>query len=278
MNGETQEIQPGLSLAGLERIEMMSSPDRRVFDAPENIASSRARGLPELRIRPQTKQTCVIVGGGRSILQFEDKLRELYEAGAYFLSVNKVHDWLIERGMIPHGHMVFEVGPIMDELSLNLHEDVEYFVCSLCSPETFDCFDGFKVTVWNANTPDPLVQAAYNPRSHVIDGGGTTMSRAIPAMIVKGHREFKMFGAESSFEDDSHFNGTPDHAKDVIEVIAQAPDGNRAFKTVHYLAMQAEEMKCIFKAFHFMFRCKFYGDGLLPFVHRTMFPDQYQEA
>lgn len=244
---------------------------------PVNVRSALARGYPQVGISRATTRKCVIVGGGRSILGQIDKLRELYDEGAYFLAVNQVHNWLIENAMKPHGQIIYEVGPIMDHLQLHLHPDVRYFVCSICDPETFDKLEGYDIHVWNTCTQSAETNAA--PAGHfLVGGGGTTMARAIPLGLHLGFRNFDVFGAESSYEELSHFNGTPEHAKDRIDITVKLSDGRvRVFNSAPYLALQAQNMRDIFKLHHWMFKCRFHGDGMLPWIHRNMFPEQYAD-
>lgn len=249
--------------------------DIEVLDAAEHIQAALKRGLPEVRVQRQTPAKCVIVGGGRSVLNHLPAICEAYESGARVIAVNKVHDWLLDNGIVP-SQIVFEIGPIMGELDLKTDPRVVYYVCSLCHPSTFDALAGRNVQVWHAAVPDDRVMSFVPKTAHSIGGGSTTFGRSIPLGLVLGHRSFEIFGAESSFEGETHYFGTPDHCRESLDIWVKVNgEVNRRFTTARYLAKQAHDMRRFFLMHHGMFRCRFHGDGLLPYVHKTLFPEQY---
>lgn len=158
----------------------------------EHIHSALGRGLPLVaQCRPH-KHTLSIIGGGPSI---EDTYRD---AAGYIAAVNKAHDWLIERGVIPNACGLVDPLPGLAD-QITPRKDVTYFVASMCHPRVFDKLRGYHVKLWHSS-PCP-VDVGDDLR---ISGGTTMALRWFNLGYICGFRTFHLHGMDSSVRGARH--------------------------------------------------------------------------
>lgn len=273
-------------LAGGEIPQLFPLVYKNCFDsglgvsARDNIEHALSLGLPELKVAPQRYGKCILVGGAPSIRDHLDDIKRLAdEPGSYVFAVNQAYDWLIDNGVRVDATCAYEIGSNTYEGVFNRSSDAEFFVSSISFPSIFDemLAAGRKVTLWHCYTEEADQLELLGGRFQVC-GGTATLHRCMTIALIKGFRDFAMFGADSSFAGDSHITGNPYKGKwQEIEIVGDFAGEKRSFRTYPYLARQADEFKEFFKRHHFMFGLKIYGDGLLPSIHRHMFPQFYEE-
>lgn len=280
---------------GYAPIEAESSPmvraypegyDKEVasYTAMHAIACAKRR-LPCVEFQGRArKERCVIVGSSPSVVDYLDDIRALKADGAFVFAINDANNLLQDHGIVPDGMVVLEVGVYPPALGWKCHPDTTFYVASLCHDETFEGLAGHKIVVWHVWTPLPFVQDIFashfdypGGNAMMVCGGNTTFTRITPLALAMGYRHFSVYGVDSSHPPGaSHFFGTPYYAGKEIEVFL-GPKKDR-FLTRPIYAQQADEFRqwCLHN--HHMFTMRCYGPGLLPTMHRMMFPDQYMEA
>jgi hypothetical protein len=248
--------------------------------ARDNIEYALSLGLPELQIEPMKRGKCILVGGAPSIRDNLDDIKRLsHDKNSYVFAVNQAYDWLIDNGVRVDATCAYEIGSNTYKGVFNRASDAEFFVSSISFPEIFEEMREAcrKVTLWHCYTEEADQLELLGNRFQVC-GGTATLHRCMSIALIKGFRDFAMFGADSSFEGDSHITGKPYDGKwSEIDIVGDFAGEKRTFRTYPYLARQADEFKEFFKHHHFMFSLKVYGTGLLPSIHRHMFPQFYEE-
>ena len=281
-NGKIVDLKPLQFVNGLDI-------ERQTPDAIRNIRHSKTLGLPELKGYAVTKGKCIIVGGAPSVAKFMPEIKRLAEEpeNAVF-ALNYMHNLLIANGVIPKGCVLFEIDADPTQILEKPHPLVNYFVCSLCHPATFEALKGYSVTVWHALAglaKNMAVQEEYGPDAIMIGGGCQTFLRTVFLAYVLGFRKFEIFGCDSSFPNDgpsTHIDGyavstTPE--KDGIDVWCgnNKTGEKRQFRTAGYLAEQAENFRQQCQATPDVARMMHvHGDSLLRYIHETDFPECYQ--
>lgn len=261
-------------------------------DAGNNIRHASTLGLVPLPLVPAHAGSAIICGGGPSIKSELETIRKLAANpdNAVF-ALNWTHNWLIENGIQPKGCVFFEIDAEPDSILGAADPSTIYFVCSHCHPKTFEQLlakvPHHNVILWH-RPPDclPMVKAMEEafPGDNVYIGGGvSTFLNTVSLSMALGYYSFDVFGVDSSFPDDAestHVEGYPSIVKpdaDGIVIYAkdQVTNQVKRFKTVGYLLHQVEEFKAYCARNHQNFSMRVHGEGLLPFVHRSMYSGQY---
>lgn len=260
-------------------------PDQ-VEDAARNIEASVYAALPELRIAAPHDGVAVVVGGAPSARNYVEDIRAHKSAGHRIYAVNDMHDWLIGLGIIPDGFVFHEIMAMPIQVFAKPHPDVTYYVASWCDSLVRKELEGHKVLLWHGavNKNEPRHEDAMKcyPDSFRVAGGYATLHRTLNIAMVEGYRDFDVYGFDCSHEKggETHATGRQ-HPADEIEVVAQAakPDGTVTecrFWSRGPLVRQADEFKRHCLHHHHLFKMRVHGDGLVTWMHRTMFPAQYE--
>ena len=288
---------------GYARIEARSYPIERAYPdgydkeiaswtASHEIATA-SRRLPCVELTAPHDRRCIAVGGSPSVVRYIEDIRALQQAGGTVVAVNDANNLLQDNGIIPDAMVVFEVGVYPPALGWRCHPDTTFYVASLCHEETFRGLEGHKIIVWHLYSPLPFIQDILTEKfdypggnGMMVCGGTTTFMRILPLFHrVLGYRHFECFGFDSSHPEGqgSHFFGTPYYAGKEIEVFLGDDGGRgggarRRFLTRPIYAQQADEFRqwCLHHD-HRLETIHVHGDGLLPAMHRQMFPDRYSE-
>ena len=242
-----------------------NQPDEVVIgQIRENL---RRDTLPRLSIR-----RAVVVGGGPSLADHVDEIRNRRRKGWDVFALNAAHDWLIERGIIPTHHVLYDSRPFMADMVRNWRSDVHYLVSSQCHPAVFDELEAAPmVSMWHANNyPESLdLFREHDPGSHVLGDAITVGIQAMNIMVMMGYRVVELYGYDSSWRDGERHAYRQD---------ANADQGARTFvfrgqtyQTSGAMAAQAES----FVANYDMWRAygveiNVVGAGLLPAMWRDM--------
>lgn len=153
-------------------------------------------------------ETLCIVGGAPSLEHTFDELVALAAAGAKIAAVNKTHDWLIERGIIP------TFGVLADPRDwvagyVTPHPDVKYLIASQCHDDTFARFEGVDdAYLWHAICADGD-RAVLDEEAHrtgqqafgVVGGSTTTLRLFDMGVLLLGFRALRWFAVDSSAAD-----------------------------------------------------------------------------
>jgi len=256
--------------------------------ATENMKHSMTLGLPELDISQVRGGQAIIVGASPSVKNYLEEIKKLAEnKDNIVFAINDANDFLIDNGIIPHGNVLFEVAIDYKEFQRRHHPDITYYIHSFAHPTTFSHFADKKVILWHcfSDEAEHNVLLKHFKNKHFMVGGGssTTLVKTIPICMFLGYREFELFGFDSSFpdENETHFNGAPykDFWKsmDIVCQIKKNDSGiqEKKFRTMAYLARQADEFRRMCEHFSWMTKIRVHGDGLLPWMHRNTYPQFY---
>ena len=245
------------------------------------------RGLPTDMHCINTAREWAVIGGGPSIKDEVDTIRALKRRGVAIVSVNKSHDWLLEHGITPWGHVLLDPKEWVAGYVKRPRKDVRYFVASQCHDSVFDVLEGYPVFLWHAGQdfedgttePDAYLRERWTTANWRIVPGPTTVGLRVPFLghhMPDGPNTFHMFGMDSS-----RMNGAmhaydkpepPDAAKG--KQILRCRGTNYTFQTNSHMARQFEDFGNLMDnlADHYehgrlrkSFKLKFYGYGLLPF-------------
>lgn len=219
-----------------------------------DIQAALTRGLPEFRRWPVRKEPLLIVAAGPSVARLMAPIVVMQRQGAKVLAINGMHDWLIEQGVKPWGHLVMDNAPVTLNFVRDPRPGVIYFVASMTHPGVFDALDGYDVVLWHAYQgmgEEKIVRGHHERRAAItgeepnwacLPGGKSAALRAPYLGYYAGFRDIHIYGLDCCFRDDRQHAYEPgistQHGK-TFEVWV----GDRCFTTAPGLARQAESFR-----------------------------------
>lgn len=252
-----------------------------------HVQKNVKRDLPRLGIERGRDGVFAIVGGSPSVKDHLPRLRELQSEPNGVCCVPGPYTWLIKNGIVPKWCVLHEVNVDMKALGEEPNDETVYLVASHSHASIFDHLKGRKIVMWHAYAgvgERKIVEEVEGEKTMIVGGGTTTVLRCTNIGLLLGYRQLEMFGCDSSFDEQSHIYHKGLQA-DVAQTLIDIEFNGKWYKTAHYLAKQAKEFSRFMKAIHdpglepFMpaprrFTMKVHGQGLLPDIHRHMYPNQ----
>ena len=154
-----------------------------------------ARDLPELRSEPAHDRIMVVAGSGPS-------LRLLTEGEGDIFALGGAHDWLVDRGIVPHAWINADPLPLVANYLQRPHPNVTYYIASHSHRFVFDALRGYRVTVWHDETGvdlKPAIREARRGQEHILVCGGSTGATRAPFLGYElGYRTFRFRGVDGS--------------------------------------------------------------------------------
>lgn len=160
-----------------------------------------------------------LVCSGPSAEETLPTLRDLYRDGVPVMAANGMHDWLIERGIVPTWHVMLDRRERMADFVRKSRSDVEYMIASHCHQAVFDVLEGKdlpwwkrafrakrKITSWHCHgSADelPMIEAALPKFAH-IRGGCTVGMHMLVIGSMLGYTVEHLFGYDGCFVGDRH--------------------------------------------------------------------------
>lgn len=112
-----------------------------------NVASSIRRGHPQVRPQKPSHDRIALVGGGPSLNDTVDELKDLLQEGAKLVTVNGAYQWCLERNLTPQTQIVMDARASNARFLDPALPRCNYLLASQCAPESWDRVEG-RPNVW----------------------------------------------------------------------------------------------------------------------------------
>ena len=224
-----------------------------------HIQKSIAKGYPSIPVVPQgeiKKESIAIVCSGPSLAETWEQIKMC----DHVLTCSGAHDYVIERGIIPHFHMETDPREHKECFTRNPDKRTTYLIASSCHPRVFENLEGMDVRIWHVVPENELHRM---PRGHwMITGGCNVGLRALVMARLMGYLDVHVFGMDcsASSEELFHANHHPNEPKKKSFRIVKVDD--REFLSCNIFVECARQF---FKETMLLSdtRVTLHGDGLL---------------
>lgn len=204
----------------------------------DNIKHAATLGLPSMGQRPAHNRTAALVCYGPSLRR---TWRQIPGSAADVFTVSGAHAFMLEKGVIPQGHVETDPRPHKAEFTKVTHPETTYYLASCCDPLVFENVKERKTEIWHAWDGDDVEQAILShwPDAFLLLGGSNVGLRAIAVLAAQGYRTFDIYGMDCNLEDGQRHAGP--HNGKAQTVISVRPQGSeRRFDTTPQLIAGAQ--------------------------------------
>ena len=231
--------------------------------------------LPEAKPYKQNDIEIMLLGGGPSLSDFEDDIREKRESGMPLVTTNGAYNWCLERGINPSMQVVVDGRPFNKRFVQPHIKNCHYLIASQCSPEITKAAPRDQVILWHAGMSDSVknsLEAHDHERGEgrawfPVMGGSSVMMRTIPMLIMLGYHLFHIYGWDSCLMGDKHhaYDQPENDGKSAIPVRV----GGKEFKCQMWMWVQAREFIDIQQMIAEHCDMAVYGSGLIAHIIET---------
>lgn len=207
--------------------------------------------------------TVVFCSGGPSLKKFIPEIKKRQKAGDLVFCVKHSHDLLIENGVIPWGCMLLDPRSHVRDFIETPHDDVRYFMASMCHPTTVDRLIEKSAQLWGYHALVGAGEQDVIKKGFIISGGSTAAVRGITVLYALGFRSFALYGYDSCYyrkPDLSVKTKTGAQKYYQVEVLG------KKFWSDSELIAQAQDFDKLIQQKDIDLRLEVNGDGIIPYI------------
>ena len=237
-----------------------------------NIKFNNAQDWLPVQPYPTNDTEVMILGGGWSLNEHIDKIRELQDKGVKIITLNGTYQWAIEHELKIGAQVIIDARPFNARFAKPVLDGVKYFIASQCDPSVFEGLPKDRTFIWhiNQNLVSDILKDT-NKQFYPVPGGSTALLRAIPLFRMLGFKKFYLFGCDSclSPNNEHHAYPQPENDSEIILPMTLNPSG-RVFYGHSWMLSQAQEFMDLLEFLGDEFELEVYGDGLLNHILQTV--------
>ncbi len=226
-----------------------------------NTAQGYTQCVPH---RPQARP-CMLLGGGPSLADYEDAIRQRASDGVPVICTNGAYNWCLSKGISPNGLIVVDARPNNAKFVAAAEPDCKYLFASQCHPSLFDAVPRKQVWLWHSHAEgmtDDLLNDIYPDEPwYSVPGGTTVMLRAIPLLGMLGWKNQHIYGFDSCLRNGEH-HAYPQDENEGYKVHDVTVGGQR-FKCHPWMLVQGQQFDKLYTAMRQNISMTFYGDTLI---------------
>ena len=241
----------------------------------ENLASSLGRGFPDISALVDSEQgkSAVIIGGGPSIDDQIERIREIQAGGAIVVSIERMNLWCIAHAIRPDYVVTMDAsGDVLEGLT-RLDPQSKHLVATQCTPAVFDRLAEAGATVYVFNTPQrgielgDLWNAGNYDRMTILNAGGSVTLGCMSAAMLLGMRDLHVFGFDCHVTGGSYADGIAGVGSIGQTIEVRVDD--RVFRTTYSYVSFAQQFHLLHQLGVKLGRLdamRIYGDSLAAFM------------
>jgi len=234
----------------------------------ENVKANLAGGWNEVSPHPTNDVEVMILGGGPSLNDHIDDIRQKRAAGVKLITLNGTYNWALEHGLTPSAQIMVDAREFNARFTKPVVDDCKYLIASQCHPSVLEGLPKDRTLLWH--TTMAAIRETVNEARELwygIPGGSTVMLRAIPLLRMMGFKRFHLYGFDSCLTgSDHHAYAQPENDS---EVVIDTIVGGKVFKCHAWQIAQAQEFMDLVKFLGDELELEVYGDGLINHILRT---------
>lgn len=252
----------------------------------ENIRWVLSSGIPMITelINIHPDRAAVIVCGGPSVENYENKIKELKSEGAIVYAIERMYQWCLDRGIIPDYVIAMDASDDVIESFDRTHPDVTHILMCQCKPEIFRLLQDHGRKLFYFLVPQRGVDIGKYCRElkiesmSMINAVGSVSLGALSVAMMLGARNIHMFGFDCHITNKNYASGITGIGaiKDVVEVELNG----KLFKTTAgYLAFMQHffNLYSIGKDTGLLKSVCLYGDSMVSWASKENISDNNKE-
>ena len=167
-------------------------------DIKKNVEHNIKQGYLQVEPHPTNEIEVMIVGGGPSLPQHIEKIKQLRANGVKLITINNAYNWCLDNGLTPSAMVMVDARKFNARFTKPVVEDCKYFIASQCNPSVFEGLPKDRTYIWHtqADLLKDILDEQYKTWWSV-PGGSTVLLRAIPLFRMLGFKRFHLFGCDS---------------------------------------------------------------------------------
>jgi hypothetical protein len=231
----------------------------------ENIQQNCASGWQQVYPFEQQTIEVMLIGGGPSLNDFEDDIRQKREAGVPLITTNGSYLWAIERGLKPSAQVMVDARPFNKRFLEPVIDDCKYLVASQCDPDAIAHLPKDRTYLWHSCADEEslnFIRSVQDAPVWPTPGGSTVTLRSIMLLQALGFFKIHIYGMDSCIRETHHAFPQEENDSDQASTV-QVKTATKEFVCAPWMAIQAKEFRQMAGLLSDELELAVYGDGLI---------------
>jgi hypothetical protein len=233
-----------------------------------NVEFNIQRDFMQVQPYPTNDQEVMIVGGGPSLNEHLEIIRQKRADGVKLIAINGAYKWCLDNGITPSAMVMVDARPFNVRFTQPIVDHCKYFIASQCDPTIFDGLPKDRTYIWHTSAEllnDIL--AKHYKTWYPVPGGSTVLLRSIPLFRMLGFKQFHLFGCDSCLDEKEVHHAYEQQENDGQPIIP-VNVGGKIFSCNPWMISQAQEFIDLIRMLGDEIELNIYG-GLLHHILET---------
>lgn len=241
----------------------------------DQIRTNLNKGLNRLTpFAESPDQKVIVLGGGPSLNDYVDEIKEHKKNGAKIVTMNGTYGWAKEHDLWPVTQFMIDAREFNTRFVDPVDEKNVYVIAAQCHPDLVDKLPKDRTYISNCNLDPGSIEICNELLGDMYDfegwfpvpGGSTVMLRCLPALKMMGFRDIEIYGFDSCFRKQEHHaypqteNDIPDMSDDRVAFVDVK---GTVFAVEPWQLCQANEFIHLRQLLLKELNIKIHGDGLI---------------
>jgi hypothetical protein len=235
----------------------------------ENVRVNVGNGWAQVKPYQPNDMEVMILGGGWSLPQHLEEIRQKREDGVKLVTLNGTYNWALEHGLSPSAQIVVDARPFNARFTKPVHETCRYLIASQCHPSVLEGLPKERTMLWHTMYDDikDLVGEQFKDGLYPVPSCTTVMVTSIPLLRMLGFQKFHLYGCDSCVSPDkSQHHAYEQKENDGSPIVPVSVTGGRIFWCNPWMVAQAQQFMEMLKLMKDEVEIAVYGDGLLKHI------------
>lgn len=235
--------------------------------ALDNVKHNIAQDWRQVSPHETNDLECMILGGGPSLNDHLEEIREKRADGTRLVTLNGSYNWALEHGLTPSAQIMVDAREFNKRFTKPVVDGCRYLIASQCDPAVFEGLPVDRTYMWHTTskgTKELLDDRYKNEAWWQVPGGSTVLLRSIPLMRLLGYKKFHLYGCDSCLVGDGHHAYKQE--ENDKEYVMPVNVGGRIFNCTPWMVSQAQEFMAMIKFLGDEIELEIHGDGLLKHI------------
>ena len=246
----------------------MNTDEETLFKQIRQNLRSGFQQLPMHEEQPDQK--VLVLGGGPSLNDHIDEIREKKAAGAKVVTMNNSYQWAREHDLWPVTQFMIDARPFNSRFVEPVDDKNRYIIADQCHPSVLKNLPKDRTHLMHCNL-DPksieIINEEVGPMYETwlpIPGGSSVMMRTLAALQQLGLRDIEIYGFDSCLIDQQH-HAYEQKENDIgeDEAVLNFMVGDREFFCLPWMLAQARDFMFAKNILIRKLDITIHGDGLI---------------
>jgi SAM-dependent methyltransferase len=233
----------------------------------EKAISFQIKDISILHEKHKGKEA-IIIGGGPSISNYINKIKELKASGNIIVSIERMYQWCLDNNIVPDYVLVLDASNDVLQSFDRIHPDTTHVIATQCNEDIFERLKDKNSVIFSSAQAGINFANSYDKHDYnkitIINTGSSVTLAAMSISMFLGLKNMHIFGFDCHVSGGNYAKGITGigAVKDIITVEIDGRDFQTTIGFISFVQQFFEILK-LGEANKLIGKVKIYGDSMV---------------